>query len=209
MKARYLIRSLMVMAPIAAILAAGCSKRPRSPEYGGVAPRVVSPNDMSRGAGTGIESQDLVQVTDKMARKILGTPAIATAPEAPIVGILPVENNTRFVIQKDLFTDRIRAMLNDQCLGKVRFVARDRMEAVQRERELKGQGAVSGNVQGQVLGVDYFLTGKLGGLHQAGSTGQSDYVLYTFQLIDADTTEIMWEGFHDIKKEGLEDVIYR
>ena len=33
-------------------------------------------------AGTGVESQDLVMVTDKMARSILGIPQIANAPDA-------------------------------------------------------------------------------------------------------------------------------
>jgi len=188
---------------------AGCAKGPREREYGGITPQRVDPSAMSRGAGTGIESQDILEVTDKMARKILDTPAIAQAAEPPVIAVLPVENNTRFPIQKDLFTDRIRAMLNSKTQGKVRFVARERMEAVDLERQLKQEGALSGKPEGKVLGVDYFLTGKLGGLSQSGSTGQSDYILYTFQLIDANTTEIMWEDYHDIKKEGMEDVIYR
>jgi PBP1b-binding outer membrane lipoprotein LpoB len=209
MKGKHWISTVAVVVPLSLALLAGCSKRPREREYGGITPQRVDPSEMSRGAGTGIESQDVLEVTDKMARRILGTPAIAEAAEPPVIGVLPVENNTRFPIQKDLFTDRIRAMLNSKTQGKVRFVARERMESVDLERQLKQEGALSGKPEGMVLGVDYFLTGKLGGLSQAGSTGQSDYVLYTFQLIDANTTEIMWEDYHDIKKEGMEDVIYR
>jgi PBP1b-binding outer membrane lipoprotein LpoB len=37
----------------------------------------------------------------------------------------------------------------------------------------------------------------------------SDYVLYSFQLIDARTTEIVWEDLAEIKKQGLEDAAYR
>jgi len=204
----YLI-TLAIALGLSMPLVSGCSKRPRSPEYGGVAPRVVSPSDMSRGAGTGIESQDLVQVSDKMARKILGTPAIANAAQPPVIGLLPVENNTRFPIQKDIFNKRIKALLNDQCQGKVQFVARDRIEAVKQERELKDQGVVTSSSQGELAGVDYFLTGELTGMHQAGSTGQSDYILYTFRLINAETSIEEWESFSEIKKEGIEDVIYR
>lgn len=209
MKTRHLLRTTAAVLPLAMLLVGGCAQRPRPRAYGGVTPMVVSPDDVSRGAGTGIESQDLVQVTDKMARRIIGTPAIANAPAPPVIGLLPVENNTRFVIQKDIFNKRIKALLNRHCLGKVQFVARDRMEAVQRERQMKDEGVVTSSSEGELAGVDYFLTGELTGMHQAGSTGQSDYILYTFRLINAETSIEEWEDFDEIKKEGLEDVIYR
>src|ERR1017187_46208 len=72
-------------------------------------------------AGTGVESQDLVTVTDKMARSILGTPAIASATTPPRIVIDPVENATRFPIDKNLFSDRIRILLNSKATGRVVF----------------------------------------------------------------------------------------
>ena len=39
--------------------------------------------------------------------------------------------------------------------------------------------------------------------------GTSDYILYSFQLIDPRTTEIVWEDSAEIKKQGLEDAAYR
>ncbi len=60
-----------------------------------------------------------------------------------------------------------------------------------------------------MAGVDYFLTGELTGLSQASSTGQSDYILYTFRLINAETGIEEWEEFSEIKKEGIEDAVYR
>ena len=42
-----------------------------------------------------------------------------------------------------------------------------------------------------------------------GGAGASDYVLYTFQLIDPNNSDIVWEGFHEIKKQGKDDVTYR
>jgi hypothetical protein len=169
----------------------------------------VDPSEQSLGAGTGIESQDLQQVTDHMARDLLGIPEIANAEKAPTVGLLPVENNTRFPIQKDIFNKRIKALLNSQCRGKLLFVARDRMEAVNKERKIKDEGVVTSSGEKPLAGVDYFLTGELTGMSQTGSTGQSDYVLYTFRLIDAESSIEAWEGMSEIKKEGLEDVVYR
>ncbi|MBI4658452.1 MAG: penicillin-binding protein activator LpoB [Verrucomicrobia bacterium] len=172
-------------------------------------------------AGTGIESQDLVTVTDKMARDILGIEQIARAQGSPRVYLFPVENNTRFPINKDLFLDRIRAQLNEKARGKVRFLARSAsadgtpqkiMQALERERDLKETGAVTSNAgqpAAQFSGADYLLTGKLGNLTTRTSGGVSDYVLYTFQLVDVRTSEIVWEGSAEIKKQGLEDAAYR
>jgi PBP1b-binding outer membrane lipoprotein LpoB len=60
-----------------------------------------------------------------------------------------------------------------------------------------------------VAAIDYFLIGELIGLSQASSSGRSDYILYTFRLIDAETGLEGWENFDEIKKEGLEDAAYR
>src|SRR4051794_5521601 len=50
-------------------------------------------------AGTGIESQDLVAVTDKMAAGILRLPQFTNViGEAPCIALLPVENQTTFPI---------------------------------------------------------------------------------------------------------------
>jgi penicillin-binding protein activator len=163
-------------------------------------------------AGTGVESQDIVQVTDKMARQILGVPEIARAQGVPRIVLLPVENNTRFSFNKDLFLTRIRAQLNDKSQGKVRFLARDRIAALEQERQLKQSGQVTSssdpNVQ-EFKGADFFLTGKLEGHSTRTGQGLSDYILYTFQLIDPRTSDIIYEGYHEIKKQGLEDASYR
>ncbi len=162
--------------------------------------------------GTGVESQDLVAVTDKMARSILSIPQIANAPTAPIVALDPVVNDTRFPINKDLFLTRIRQGLNSKSMGKVMFVARDRMEALEKERNLKRQGAVTSTTDPGVQefkGADYFLTGKLSGMSTRTKAGTSDYINYGFQLIDARTSLIVWEDFAEVKKQGLEDAAYR
>ncbi len=163
-------------------------------------------------AGTGIESQDLVSVTDRMARSILGVQQIANAKNAPYVVLEPVVNATRFPINKDIFLSRIRAGLNMNAQGKVRFLAREQMKALEREQELKRSGQVTSSTDPNIVefkGADFFLTGKLEGLTTSTSQGRSDYVLYTFQLIDARTSEITWEASAEIKKQGLEDAAYR
>src|SRR6185436_19369630 len=56
-------------------------------------------------AGTGIESQDIVRVTDEMARKILSVPEIANAPQTPRILMDPVRNNTRFRFNEQIFLE--------------------------------------------------------------------------------------------------------
>ncbi len=162
--------------------------------------------------GTGIESQDLVAVSDKMARSILSVPQIAQAVNPPVIVLDPVQNKTRFPINKDIFLTRLRTRLSSQAMGKVQFLARDRMAALERERDLKAAGQVTASSDPRVVefkGADFFLTGSLESISTRTSQGQSDYVLYSFQLIDARTSVIVWEDAAEIKKQGLEDAAYR
>ena len=172
----------------------------------------MRPDERGRVAGTGVESQDMVAVTDKMARKILEIPEIANAKTPPRIVLEPVVNNTRFTVNKDIFLTKIRTQLNEQASGKVRFLDRAMMATLEREQRLKQQGLVTATADPNVTefrGADYFLTGTLEGMSTRTTQGMSDYVLYSFRLTDARTSDIVWESSLDIKKEGLEDAAYR
>ena len=195
----------------AAALVAGCaSSGVKNPSGTGVTQ--MRPDEQGFVAGTGVESQDLVAVTDKMARSILGIPRIANAATPPIIVLDPVENKTRFPIDKDLFLTRLRSELIKKSGGKVTFLARERMAALEKERNLKREGAVTASSDPQVQefkGADYVLTGTLGGLSTRTKAGTSDYIFYEFQLIDNRTSAIVWGDNAEIKKQGLEDAAYR
>ncbi len=194
-----------------AVVLTGCvTQGVRNPS--GVPVTEMKPDERGFVAGTGVESQDMVAVTDKMARSVLSTPEILRAQGVPRVVLIPVQNETRFPINKDIFLTRIRTQLNSKSLGKVRFLARDQMAALERERDLKQSGAVTSSSDPNVVefkGADFFLTGKLQGMTTKTSQGTSDYILYSFQLIDARTSDIIWEDSAEIKKQGLDDAVYR
>jgi PBP1b-binding outer membrane lipoprotein LpoB len=163
-------------------------------------------------AGTGVESQDLVAVSDTMARKLLAIPEIANATSRPTIVLEPVVNETRFLINKDIFLTRIRTQLAERATGKIRFLDREMMRTLEKERELKRAGQVTASSDPNVVefrGADYFLTGKLQGMTTRTSQGTSDYILYSFRIVDARTSEIVWESSAEIKKQGLEDAAYR
>ena len=209
MKKQTLITILSTVA-LAAIVSGCASQGVKNPS--GVPVTHMNADEQGFVAGTGVESQDLVAVTDKMARSILGISQIANAATPPKIVLDPVINNTRFPINKDIFNTRIRTELNKKSLGKVTFLARDRMAALDKERDLKRAGDVTASADPKAqefLGADYFLTGTLDGMSTRTKAGTSDYILYAFQLIDVRTSAIVWEDSAEIKKQGLEDAAYR
>ena len=204
------LTSILSTVALAAFVSGCASNGVKNPS--GVPVTRMNADEQGFVAGTGVESQDLVSVTDKMARSILGIPQIANAPQPPKIVLDPVVNNTRFPINKDIFNTRIRTELNKKSLGKVTFLARDRMAALDKERNLKRTGEVTASADPKAqefLGADYFLTGELQGLSTRTKAGTSDYILYAFQLIDVRTSAIVWEDSAEIKKQGLEDAAYR
>ena len=194
-----------------AALVAGCaSSGVKNPS--GIAVTHMNADEQGFVAGTGMESQDLVMVADKMTRSILSIPQIASATTPPTIVLNPVDNQTRFPINKDIFLTRIRAQLNSQARGKIMFLARNQMEELEKERNRKRTGQVTASADPTVQefkGADYFLTGSLQGLSTRTAAGTSDYILYDFHLIDSRTSVIVWEDSAGIKKQGLEDAAYR
>ncbi|MDR2676338.1 MAG: penicillin-binding protein activator LpoB [Opitutaceae bacterium] len=212
MKTKLPVTTLILALGAGALLLSGCSTSKGVQYPSGVPVVEVNPDERGSVAGTGVESQDLVSVTDKMARSIVGIPQISAAATPPRIVLNPVDNNTRFAINKDIFLTRIRIELNRKATGKVVFLARDQMAALEREQQLKKSGQVTASSDPNTVefkGADYFLTGKLSGMSTRTSQGISDYILYSFQLINARTSEIVWEDAAEIKKQGLEDASYR
>lgn len=179
----------------------------------GVPATQVGVRDAGFVAGTGIESQDIVAVTDKMAAGILALPQFNNVSgQAPCLAVLPVKNETSFPINQDIFTTRIEDALAEKAPGRMRFLARDRMAELQHELDLKRTGQVTSSTDPSVVafkGVDYFLTGTLISRGTSTSAGRSDYILYSFQLIDPNTSVEIWRGSAEIKKQGTEDAVYR
>ena len=202
--------TVLSTAVVAALIAGCASSGVKNPS--GVGTTRLNPDEQGFVAGTGVESQDLVAVTDKMARSILNIPQISGALRPPTIVLEPVDNQTRFPINKDIFLYRIRTELNKRCLGKVQFLDRQLMARLEEERIRKREGTVTAtsdpNLQ-EFKGADYFLTGTLQGLSTRTSAGTSDYILYAFRLTDARNSVIVWEDSAEMKKQGLEDAAYR
>src|SRR5881397_2195934 len=172
---KQILEGLLVPSVLVAMFAGCASSGVKNPS--GIGVTEMRADEQGFVAGTGVESQDLVAVTDKMARSVLAIPQIANATTAPVVVLDPVDNQTRFPINKDIFLTRIRTELNSKTRGKVMFLARDRMAALEHERKMKQDGAVTASADPHVQefkGADYLLTGTLQGLSTRTSKGTSD-----------------------------------
>ena len=189
---------VFVAASVAAL--AGCS---------GPLSRRIDPDVDDSLGGTGIDSGDLRSVAQLMAEGIIGIPEIANAENPPIVVLEPVRNASPFVIDAESFTMEIRAKLNKNCHRKVQFLARERLEAVLKERKAKRDGAFGSSGEKTLLGADFILTGQIRSLSKARGGMRSDYIVYAFQLIDAESSLIVWEDSYNHKKEGKKGTLYR
>jgi penicillin-binding protein activator len=211
MKSRMMTGSAWWVGLALVVLAAGCaSKGVKNPS--GIGVTEMEADEKGFVAGTGIESQDLVAVTDKMARSILGIPQIANAADAA-GGVAGSGDERDPVPDQQGDVPHPDPGAAEQQVGGQSPVPGPRPDGGAGDRaepEADGAGDLDGRCAGDgVQGGRLFLTGTLQGLSTRTSSGTSDYILYTFQLIDARTSAIVWEDFAEIKKQGLEDASYR
>ncbi len=174
------------------------------------------PGNTGSVAGVGIESQDVVSMTDRMMRDILATPSIAGRQSPPLVIIDDnyFVNDSSSVINKKLITERLMVSLNRSSQGRIIFIDRNSIGMVQKERELKRTGVVSGGTLSQtvaVAGADFRLTGRIMSLDKAepGSGKVSRYTQIVFKLIDLETAIPVWANMYEFKKFAQDDIIYR
>ena len=167
-------------------------------------------------AGVGVESQDVVSMTDKMIRDILSNPQIAgrSTPARVIIDSAYFSNDSSSRLNKNAITDRLRVELNRAANGRLVFVARHYGDMVQNERDAKRSGQTdAGTIRSTkaTAGGDFRLGGRITSMDAASTTSGnvSRYHQITFELIDLEYGTIAWSGLYEFKKEARDDVIYR
>lgn len=174
------------------------------------------PASMGAVRGIGIESQDIVSMTDQMMRDMLTEPRLANASPAPNV-IIDGEffiNESASRINRNSITDRLRVGLNRAAQGRMQFVGRHYANMVAQERNLKRKGVTD---QGKnptaeaQKGGDYRMGGRITSLDARDTkTGLTQrYTQITFEMVDLETSEIVWSGIYEFSKAAADDVIYR
>lgn len=159
--------------------------------------------------GTGTDSSDVKAMAERMAREIAGI-NWPKAGVTPRVALLPLDNQTRFRIDPKLLQNKLVKDLINFSKGQVSYLARDSEQAVMAERSKKRAGMYdSGKQTAAMAGADYLLKGEMRSLSKATKEGVSDYIVYSFQLIDAESGVILWMGDYETKKMGQTGVIYQ
>jgi PBP1b-binding outer membrane lipoprotein LpoB len=206
------MRRLMIVAS-AALLLSACQTVQNT---AGAPTTYQDPASMGAVKGVGIESQDIISMTDQMMRDMLTEPRLANAATPPNV-IVDAEyfvNESSSRINRNTITDRLRVSLQRASQGRLNFVARHNANMVQAERNLKRQGVVdkgkNPTAQAQ-KGGDYRLGGRITSLDardpRTGMTSRYSQII--FEMTDLETAEIVWSGIYEFSKAAADDVIYR
>jgi PBP1b-binding outer membrane lipoprotein LpoB len=166
--------------------------------------------------GAGIEGQDVVSMTDQMVRDMLAEPRLASLPTPPrvIVDSQYFRNDSLERIDRNVITDRLRVHLNRASRGRMVFVGRQYVDAVQHERNLARQGVVDrGTLPAtqNTLKADYRLGGNITSIRsRSARTGlEQSAIFITFEMFDLETSEIVWSNMYEMSKASADDVTYR
>lgn len=167
-------------------------------------------------AGIGIESQDIVSMTDEMMRDMLRNPMLVSADTSRriIIDSEYMVNESTSRINKNMMTDRLRVNLNRAANGRMVFVGRHYSNMITKERELKRNGLVdSGTIRTTqaTAGADYRLGGRITSQDALDTKTQqkSRYHQVTFEMVDLELGTIVWSGIYEFKKTAQDDIVYR
>lgn len=190
---------LNVMATIAVgALFVGCAKAPPASPVN----RIDSTDAAEGGNILGVESDNIIEVADNMARELLSWGGFQKMEKAPALVVMTPENRTRFKLDTRLVSDRFVEALVKNAEGAFMIYDRSAWDAIQTERALKEEGTVGGQISGAVAGADYFLKSELRDLSTSDGRTETSFVQVNFRMIDASTSALIWTEVYDWKKAG-------
>ncbi len=176
----------------------------------------VDPGSRGVVSGVGVESQDIMSMTEQMMRSIISSGILNNSSKPPriIMDAAYFENQSAQAINKNLIVDRLRTGLIRASQGRMMFVARQSIAMVDQERQLKRGGVVDQGTSGltkTTAGGDYRLTGNIKSLDARDrNTGAIQrYSQVTFELVDLEYGTIVWADDFEFSKFAQDDAVYR
>lgn len=203
------------LAVLSGLILAGCQSTTID-NSAGRATTYEDTRSVGKVAGVGVESQDIVSVTDQMMRDILSNPVVSARSTPPRI-IIDSEyfvNESSSRINKNMLTDRLRIQLTRAANGRLVFVGREYAGMIEKERELKRAGVVDGGTirtTQATAGADYRMVGRISSLDALDQNTQqkSRYHQITFELLDLELGTVVWSGMYEFQKSSQDDVVYR
>ncbi len=194
----------------------GCQTQPQAQNATGVSSMEVDPSRKGPVSGVGVESQDVLAMTDAMMRDMLAEPIFADTGKRArvIIDAQYFVNESSQAIDKRLITTRLSANLNRAARNRMQFINRVQSAMIEQERALKRSGTTDTGTTGLTkaqLGADYRLSGKIGSLDSRNNkTGLVQrYTQISFEMTDLESGEIVWQGIYEFARAAADDVIYR
>lgn len=144
---------------------------------------ILDASQESEVEGTGTSSADIRSMAERMSREIaaISWPKNLTRVR---IALVDLDNQTRFPLNPNIIKDRLITDLVDT------------------SRDTNLQFTENPN------GADFLLTARITALSKGSSEGVSDYLLYSFKLVDKVDT-VVWAQTYETKKQGKVGVMYR
>lgn len=171
--------------------------------------RILDPDADDNLGGTGTDSGDVRTIAERISRSLIGI-NWPKAGEVPQIAVLPLDNQSRFRIDPVLIQNKLVKELVNKSAGRLSFLARDSEAAVLEERAKKRGGLYdAGNTTAAMAGADYLLRGEMRSLTKSAGDETSDYIVYSFKLVNAETGAILWMDDYETKKAAETGVVYQ
>lgn len=193
------VRTLVLVGCVALLTLTGCA---------GASMERVDPRADDDVGGTLIDSADVIAATEA-ASEDLSKVLLASSRNDMVIAFATIKNESIQPFNTALLSDRMRDSVFNRTAPRVKFLAREQIDEVLREREGKRTGVFSGKEQKALLGADYLLTGRINSLSKRYEGDRADYFQLNFQLVDAEDSTIAWSKAYEFKKVGDAGVIYQ
>jgi PBP1b-binding outer membrane lipoprotein LpoB len=163
-------------------------------------------NAVQSGKNTFLDSVDLQQMTDQMARSIVADPRVqqAIAKDGALkVVVQPVENQMTAQVlprgQAEAFTSRVRALLSQHNPDQfVWILNRDEFY------HLRGQELdVELGPSPDAINPQYALTAVFTTLTHETSQGRNDFYVCSYELSNLQTRNVIWSDSYKVKKSAV------
>jgi PBP1b-binding outer membrane lipoprotein LpoB len=179
----------------------------------GTRDRRVSTSSPDEVTGTGLQSQDIETIAQRMATEIKSSGVLAPARDGERASfyIAPVVNESSDSINTSLITTTIRTEVMNAMGRTVKVIDRapEANERVDAERRMKEAHQVSGTNDRLVAGSDFVLKGRIQSRDRQSGSLKSSFVVVTVELTSLADSELVWSKDYRMKTESEKSVINR
>lgn len=202
----------VVMMTVGLMLLSACGSS------GGKSTRVDVRDDTKGPQRSGPYAGDAKEVSEHMVQQIRRQQVVEDYKarwndEPPIVVMIRPTNNTRFVEVTTFFTEDLLSELMESFTRRdIGFVDRrtQTLAEIEAEKAAKDAGEVTDRSGRRTrLGVDFFITAQFDALSATDGSQDDDTVKYTYQFVDAETSEVMFRSSYDIRRVSQKSAVYR